>query len=93
MTDEDLEKMRRFAETYAEKAGYALNPDEEELEMVLDGLVQNKREHGRQYCPCRLVTGDEEKDQPKICPCEWHEEEIEEDGHCHCRLFFDPDVV
>jgi len=90
---DELEQVRIFAEKYAEKAGYALNPDEDELETVLQGLAENKEEFGRQYCPCRLVTGDEEEDRPKICPCEWHEEEIEDMGHCHCRLFFDPDEV
>lgn len=88
-----LEKIRKFAEKYSERTGYALNPDEEELELVLEGLANNRDKYGRQYCPCRPVTGDPEEDKPKICPCEWHEEEIERDGHCHCRLFFDPDAL
>lgn len=90
---EEKQKVRIFAERYAEKAGYALNPDEEELDMVLEGLARNKETYGKQYCPCRPVTGDPEEDQPKICPCKWHEDEIAEDGHCHCMLFFDPETV
>lgn len=85
---DEKERIRAFAESYARKKGYRLNPDPEELDLVLEGLLANKRTWGRQYCPCRPVTGDPEEDRPKICPCKWHEEEIARDGHCHCRLFF-----
>ncbi|MBS1263875.1 MAG: hypothetical protein MAG715_01068 [Methanonatronarchaeales archaeon] len=88
--DEELQRVRTFAERYVERSGLRLNPDEEELEVVLKGLAHNRARYGPQYCPCRPVTGNPTEDRPKICPCEWHEEEIEEEGHCHCRLFFEP---
>ncbi len=89
--NEEMKKMRVFAEKYAEKSGYRLNPDTEIVEMILKGLVENKKEYGRQYCPCRSVTGDKEEDKKKICPCFWHKQEIEEDGMCHCQLFVAPE--
>jgi len=88
--NEKLLKMKKFAEKYAEKSGYRLNPDPEILEMILEGLVNNKEEYGRQYCPCRSVSGDPEEDRKKICPCFWHHQEIKEDGKCHCQLFLAP---
>ncbi|MDK2916192.1 MAG: ferredoxin-thioredoxin reductase catalytic chain, partial [Euryarchaeota archaeon] len=36
----------------------------------------------------RLRSDDPEKDRIIICPCIYHEKEIEEQGTCHCRLFF-----
>ncbi|MBI5554435.1 MAG: hypothetical protein HY920_01100 [Elusimicrobia bacterium] len=41
-----------------------------------------------QYCPCRPISGNQEEDKQKICPCKWHKDEIAADGHCHCQLFF-----
>ncbi|SJZ53503.1 ferredoxin-thioredoxin reductase catalytic domain-containing protein [Selenihalanaerobacter shriftii] len=85
---DEVKKARKFVEGYAKKNGYKLNPNEEVLNTVIEGLARNKVEHGYQYCPCRLLTGDKEVDKDKICPCKWHKEEIEEDGQCHCQLFF-----
>ncbi len=93
MDDKDLQnekaKIVKFVKNYAEKSGYIVNPDPDDFEMIIDGLVANKMKYGRQYCPCRPVMGDEE-DRKKICPCYWHKLEIEEDGRCQCQLFFSP---
>jgi len=85
------DKMREFAKKYAEKACYELNPDQEIVDMIIQGLVTNKEKYGRQYCPCRSVTGDKDEDRKKICPCHWHKREIERDGMCHCQLFVAPE--
>lgn len=81
------EETKAWIEKYASKKGYVLNSDEEMLGIVIDGLTRNRNELGRQYCPCRLVMGNEE-DKKIICPCVFHEEEIESNGSCHCNLFF-----
>jgi len=41
----------------------ALNPDEKALDMVLKGLVRNNLKFGARYCPCRVKSGDKEKDK------------------------------
>jgi thioredoxin 1 len=74
-------------EKYASSKGYRLNPDEEVVMGILSGLLENEEKYGYRYCPCRPVTGDRQKDLPKICPCKWHEEELEQFGRCHCGLF------
>lgn len=72
---------------YAEKAGYALNPDERVVKAVIRGLALNELRYGKPYCPCRRITGDLDRDSLIICPCAYHKEEIERLGRCHCGLF------
>lgn len=86
--DESIEDMRTWARKYAKERGWVLNPEEKQLNTVLRGLARNRERFGEQYCPCRLRSGDAEKDAIIICPCIYHEEEIEETGKCHCNLFF-----
>lgn len=81
-------KIHKFVEKYAKTTGYQLNPDKEIVEFVIEGLARNKIKYGKQYCPCRIVTGNPQEDKQKICPCKWHKEEIALQGHCHCNLFF-----
>jgi ferredoxin-thioredoxin reductase catalytic subunit len=75
---------------YAKEKGLALNPDDRQFNAVIRGLVRNRLKHGEKFCPCRIRTGDPEKDRLIICPCSYHEKEIAEEGHCHCNLFFKP---
>ena len=75
---------------YAEEKGLALNSDDRQFRAVVRGLVRNRLRHGERYCPCRIRSGDPEKDRLIICPCTYHEEEIAGEGHCHCNLFFRP---
>jgi len=73
---------------YADRAGFRLNPDKEIVDTVIKGLLENEKKHGFRYCPCRMVTGDKQKDLAIICPCKYHKDEIREQGYCHCMLYF-----
>ena len=86
--EETKDKVRQYAEKYALKMGYLLNPNPEELDLVYEGLAKRREQYGAQYCPCRIVLGDKTEDRKIICPCVYHQEEIENDGMCHCALFF-----
>lgn len=89
MTEEETEKeILEKAQKYAEKHGWILNPDKKKLAIVIKGLARGKNKFGEAYCPCRLRTGDKEKDAAIICPCIYHEDEITGEGSCHCNLFF-----
>lgn len=81
-----VEKIQR----YVSSSPYKLNPNEKIVERVIKGLISRKIKYGYEYCPCRLVSGDWEKDMKIICPCVYHCEEIERDGKCHCDLFVAP---
>jgi len=82
------EELLAWAKKYAQEHGYILNPDEKQLKTVIRGLARGKLKFGEQYCPCRIRTRDPGKDKEIICPCVYHEGEIEKDEHCHCNLFF-----
>ncbi|HUW71867.1 MAG TPA: thioredoxin [Candidatus Humimicrobiaceae bacterium] len=84
---DNIEEIIKNYQTYAEKNGLKLNPDREAVERLVKGLLANEKKHGARYCPCRRVSGNPEEDKPKICPCQWHKEEIVRDGHCLCGLF------
>ena len=84
-------EIRAWAEEYA-KNGLVLNPDAKVLATVIRGLARNRKKFGERYCPCRIRSGDKEKDRDIICPCIYHKEEIAGEGHCHCNLFFRKDT-
>lgn len=84
---ENIEEIIKDYQTYAEKNGFKLNPDKESVEKLVMGLLANEKKYGARYCPCRRISGNSEEDKPKICPCQWHKEEVERDGHCLCGLF------
>jgi ferredoxin-thioredoxin reductase catalytic subunit len=90
MTETETEEadMLKWAKGYAQKHGWSLNADEKQLATVIRGLVRNKTKFGHPYCPCRLRSGDEEKDRAIECPCVYHKEEVANQGHCHCHLYF-----
>ena len=73
---EEIEEIIKKYQEYAEKNGFKLNPNREIVERLIKGLLENEKKHGEKYCPCRRVTGNQEEDRPKICPCQWHREEI-----------------
>jgi len=85
--DEEMEKLIKISEEYAEKKGYKLNPNRMIVEGVIKGLLSRKENFGEIYCPCRKMSGNKEEDKKIICPCIYHEDEIAKDGHCFCNLF------
>lgn len=98
MVDDAKEAQKKFEEeifgwatAYAEEHGWSLNYDERQLKAVIRGLARNLVRNGEPYCPCRIRSGDTETDREIICPCVYHGDEIDSQGHCHCNLFFDDD--
>lgn len=70
---------------------FSLNPDEEHVYFTLDGVLRNERQQGLKYCPCRVPSGNFEKDLEIICPCNFQTQETwTEQARCWCGLFIDP---
>ncbi|HOS81352.1 MAG TPA: ferredoxin-thioredoxin reductase catalytic domain-containing protein [Methanolinea sp.] len=93
LSAEDEREILAWAREYARVHHWTLNPDEKRLMVVIRGLARNRKKYGEKYCPCRLRSGDPEKDRDIICPCVFHGDEIKERGSCHCQLYFDtPDT-
>jgi len=74
-------------DNYAKSNGFRLNPNRKVVEGIVNGLLANEKKHGKRYCPCRRVTGNAEEDSKIICPCIFHKDELEKDGHCFCNLY------
>ena len=75
---------------FAEKNVFQVNTDSERVEMLLDGVFNNEKNHGLKYCPCRLATKDFEEDLKLVCPCNFRIHETykgKDDGECWCGLF------
>ncbi len=83
----DIEELLKKMKKYVESQWFKLNPDADVVILTAKGMLENEKKYGYRYCPCRPVTGDKEKDAPKICPCKQHKDEIKRMGHCLCGLF------
>ena len=82
------QELKQKSQEHADKMGFLLQPNPQLLDGVLSGLLRNLETKGEIYCPCRRVTDDEAENKRIICPCAYHEEEVKNDGHCKCYLFF-----
>lgn len=67
---------------------FRLCEDAKMVETLAKGVLENERNHGMKYCPCRITTGDFEKDLKLICPCNFPAQKTyRQDGECWCGLF------
>lgn len=71
--------------------GYLFNSDRERTFELLRSLLINKDRYGYMACPCRLASGNRERDRDIICPCEYREQDVSEYGSCYCGLYVSED--
>ncbi|MFA5368548.1 MAG: ferredoxin-thioredoxin reductase catalytic domain-containing protein [Candidatus Paceibacterota bacterium] len=86
-TEQKIQELIQQYREYAQEKGFKLNPNEKIVEGVIKGLLLREELFGEKYCPCRKMTNDKIEDKKIICPCVYHLEEVEKDGHCYCNLF------
>jgi ferredoxin-thioredoxin reductase catalytic subunit len=85
--------MRKVEELYEtlrktqEPKGYYFNKDRARTLELLEGLLVNKGRYNYMSCPCRLASGDRDKDKDIICPCAYRSSDVEEYGSCFCNLY------
>ena len=77
----------------AEAGGYHINPDPEFARGLAEGLLVNIKRYGYMACPCRLASGDRQKDLDIICPCDYRDPDLLEHGACYCALYVSDDVL
>ncbi len=70
-----------------EKKGYYFNSNKEQTYELLRGLLTNKDRYGYMACPCRLSSGERDRDRDIFCPCEYREPDVQEFGSCYCGLY------
>jgi len=93
----ELEKTIKFTDKVCESRGWVYNPQEEVNEGVQMGLARNKMMYGKRFCPCFMVEEIDGKPQSvdnRICPCKPAiENEIPNEGVCHCGIFCTPEFA
>lgn len=77
----------------ARESGYNLNPDREFTRELVDGLIVNTERYGYPSCPCRLASGDRDRDMDIICPCDYRDPDLNEYGSCYCALYVSGEIA
>jgi len=72
----------------AQERGLTLNPDQARVQKVVELMTENFEEHGDYYCPCKQEDDAPVEGKDPLCPCPEMQDEIAQEGHCACRLFF-----
>src|ERR1041385_8113321 len=72
VTDQSLQRIRKFVEKYCEKSGTVTHPDPGVTESVVLGLAHPLDTLGKPLCPCRFYPSKEEeiKHRTWICACD-----------------------
>jgi ferredoxin-thioredoxin reductase catalytic chain len=83
----DAEQLYDMLRKTQETIGYFFNNDKEVVFDLLRSLLINKERYGYMSCPCRLASGEREKDKDIICPCVYREPDVREFGSCYCNLY------
>jgi ferredoxin-thioredoxin reductase catalytic chain len=83
--DEVIDVWKQFAGPANE---FKLVEDEEMYTGLAEGVLENQKNHGLKYCPCRMMAGDPIEDLKLICPCHFEIQKAWEDNEkCWCGLF------
>jgi len=85
--DERVKKRALRLREDAKKSGYILNTDDEFVESLTEGLLNNNDRYGIESCPCRRFSGEKEDNYDIICPCDYRDADLAEYGACYCALY------
>ena len=83
----EQERFYEILKKTQEPLGYYFNKDYEWTLSIIGDLIVNKTRYGYMACPCRLASGNREKDRDIICPCAYRAEDVKEYGSCYCNLY------
>jgi len=86
----DKDAFAKAIQVFAAAGEFQVNPDQERVALLLEGMFNNEDNHGLKYCPCRMIEKDFEKDLILVCPCNFltHDSyKDKENGECWCGLF------
>jgi ferredoxin-thioredoxin reductase catalytic chain len=82
------EKLIESWQDFTAKADFKLWEDEQSVKDLATGELENMRNKGLRYCPCRITTGERQKDIDLVCPCNFKIQRTwKEHGECWCGLF------
>ncbi|MGO9612970.1 MAG: ferredoxin-thioredoxin reductase catalytic domain-containing protein [Dissulfurispiraceae bacterium] len=81
------ERLCEILSKYASSRGQELNKDKDFVMDIMRGLLRNEERFGYRSCPCRLASGQKERDTDIICPCVYKDPDIKDFGSCYCGLY------
>jgi len=86
---ESLDKILKFTQSFAEKSGTSMHPNQAVTEAVVNGLAMHVEELGKPLCPCNFYNDKKAEARLRrwICACD----EMQIYKYCHCLLFVRPD--
>ena len=87
----DVQKLYDMLKKVQEPKGYYFNKDEDRVVDLLEALMFNKERYGYMSCPCRLASGNRERDADIICPCAYRDKDVAQYGSCYCNLYVSRD--
>lgn len=87
VTAEQVAQLRETLRRLQEPLGYHFNADVQTTDGLIEGLIVNRRRYGYPSCPCRLASGDRERDRDILCPCVYRTPDVAEYGSCYCGLY------
>ncbi|MFH1626159.1 MAG: ferredoxin-thioredoxin reductase catalytic domain-containing protein [Pseudomonadota bacterium] len=87
----DVEQLYEMLRKVHEPKGFFFNKAKDTVVDLLQGLLINKERYGYMSCPCRLASGDRERDKDIICPCVYRAPDVAEYGSCYCNLYVSKD--
>lgn len=85
VTEQSLQRIRKFVEKYCEKSGTFTHPGPGVTEAVVLGLAHHLDTLGKPLCPCRFYPNKKEEATHRtwICACD----DMQIYKYCHCLLF------
>jgi ferredoxin-thioredoxin reductase catalytic subunit len=81
------QKLYEMLKQVQEPKGYYFSKDKGRVLELLEALLTNKERYGYMCCPCRLASGDRDRDSDIICPCAYRERDVKQYGSCYCNLY------
>ena len=82
------EEIRNSWQKFTEKNDFILNPNNDHVDKIIDGVLALEQKYGLKLCPCRLRDGTRKRDLELICPCNFKIQETwKNKGECWCGLF------
>ena len=87
------DELKKVWENFSKDNDFKLNPDQEHVDMIIEGVLLNEEKHGFKLCPCRIRDGSRQRDLELICPCNFKDQETwknpkeGKNSMCWCGLF------
>ncbi|MFA6410201.1 MAG: ferredoxin-thioredoxin reductase catalytic domain-containing protein [Candidatus Buchananbacteria bacterium] len=81
-------ELKKVWQRFIDQKDFTLNPDQNHVDSVADGVLANEKKFGLKLCPCRLRDGSRQRDLELICPCNFKtQDNWQKLGRCWCGLF------